>query len=66
MTDSALISDRWNAPIVVQTRENGGVVINRGSRFIALNENELARLVKFARNEARLLPYPVGAAEVSV
>lgn len=59
MTDSAIISDPGRVSVVAQARETGGVVLNRGARYIALSATELDRLLKFAHGEGRLMRYPV-------
>lgn len=59
MTDSVVISDAGRVSVLARARENGGVVLSRGSRFIALSQSELDRLVKFASGQGRLMRYPL-------
>jgi hypothetical protein len=47
--DSQIVSDPGRVPIVARTRDTGGVVLSRGSRFIALSPAELDRVMSFAR-----------------
>ena len=58
MTESAaIISDPLRVPIVAEKRDTGGLIIRRGSRFVALSESELERLIGFATDRGQLVAY---------
>jgi hypothetical protein len=58
MTETAaVISDPLRVPIVAEKRDTGGLVIRRGSRFVALSETELTRLIGFATDRGQLVAY---------
>ena len=53
-----LISDPYRTPVTAQRRMEGGVILRSGSRFIAVSETELARLIEFV--QPRIQRFPVG------
>jgi hypothetical protein len=59
VSDSIIVSDRYRTPVVAQKRAKGGIILRSARSWIALNEDELDRVVAFARNEARLQCFPV-------
>ena len=54
---AAIISDPLRVPIVAETRDTGGLIIRRGSRFVALSESELTKLIGFATDRGQLVAY---------
>lgn len=54
MPDAIVISDRYRTPTTAQRRDNGGVLVRQGHRFIALDTNEFDALVSFVRAEPEL------------
>jgi hypothetical protein len=61
VSDSIIVSDRYRTPVTAEKRDNGGVVLRSARSWIALNAEELNRVVTFARNEATLRCYPVAS-----
>jgi hypothetical protein len=61
MTDvphATVISDPYRTPVTAHKRLDGGVVLSRGARFIALSDNEFRRLTDFVEDRAHIsLPH---------
>lgn len=47
--DAVIVSDHYRPVVIAQRRHEGGVVISRGARYIALSQTEVDRLIDFAR-----------------
>jgi hypothetical protein len=65
VTDSVVISDPYRVQLVADKRQVGGVMLRRGNTRLMLTSGELSRLLAYSRNDARILRFPVKAAETA-
>jgi len=54
MPEVIVISDRYRTPTTASCRENGGVVLRQGHRFVALDGAEFQLVIDFVRDEPQL------------
>jgi hypothetical protein len=54
MPDAIVVGSRYRTPTTASRRENGGVVLRQGHRFVALDASEFDALVSFVRDEPEL------------
>jgi hypothetical protein len=54
MTDAIVISDRYRTPTTASRRDNGGVMLRQGHRFVVLEAAEFERVAEFVRDEPEL------------
>jgi hypothetical protein len=54
MTGAIVVSERYRTPATAQRRENGGVLLRQGHRYVALDATEFQLVVDFVRDEPPL------------
>jgi hypothetical protein len=54
MPDAIVVGTRFRAPTTASRRENGGVVLRQGHRYVALDATEFQLVVDFVRDEPEL------------
>jgi hypothetical protein len=54
MTESVVIGAGYRTPTIAQRRENGGLLLRQGGRFIILDAAELGEVLAFVRDEPQL------------
>ena len=54
MPDAIVVGSRFRTPTTAQRRDNGGVLLRQGHRFVALDATEFQAVVDFVHDEPEL------------